>query len=463
MNQRSYEYIYGKIAESGCELLTDKIDYINTHQDLLIQCICGEKFICSYFKFNYKKYKMCDKCLSKNRNRKNSNKGIIKNSIEYYKNKKLEYPNLESYEILDVYKEDGRLRIKYLHKTCNNISSSILSSFYSKKSVNCENCYSNKQYTHEEFIEKIKQVHGNKYTILGQYKNNKIPILVRHNICNYEWKIHPQSLYKIKTCPYCSGKIRDTDQFHREVEDLTNNEYKCLDEFISTTDSVRILHKKCNYITTMKPIEFLSGRRCQECTYIKRIKKRTSNIEEFKQKVYKLVGEEYFIPNQDYINAKTKIEIKHNICNYTYKVTPDNFLRGRRCPVCAESLGEQAIRHWLENNCIWFISEYDKFLDLLSDLGNPLRFDFIVFKDKEKSKIKMLIEYDGIQHYEWQDGWQTKESFETLQIHDKRKNQYCEKHNIKLLRIPYWEFDNIEEILNNVFCLDWLEVGDRLL
>ena len=143
MNQRSYEYIYGKIAESGCELLTDKIDYINTHQDLLIQCICGEKFICSYFKFNYKKYKMCDKCLSKNRNRKNSNKGIIKNSIEYYKNKKLEYPNLESYEILDVYKEDGRLRIKYLHKTCNNISSSILSSFYSKKSVNCENCYSN--------------------------------------------------------------------------------------------------------------------------------------------------------------------------------------------------------------------------------------------------------------------------------------------------------------------------------
>ena len=32
-------------------------------------------------------------------------------------------------------------------------------------------------------------------------------------------------------------------------------------------------------------------------------------------------------------------------------------------------------------------------------------------------------------------------------IRDTIKTVYCENNNIKLLRIPYWEFDNIESIL----------------
>lgn len=31
---------------------------------------------------------------------------------------------------------------------------------------------------------------------------------------------------------------------------------------------------------------------------------------------------------------------------------------------------------------------------------------------------------------------------------DNIKNKYCEENNIKLIRIPYTEFDNIENILN---------------
>src|SRR5690554_7766054 len=48
-----------------------------------------------------------------------------------------------------------------------------------------------------------------------------------------------------------------------------------------------------------------------------------------------------------------------------------------------------------------FEIEYDKFPDLVSDFGNPLRFDFAVFEDNKKTKIKMLIEYDGQQHFRW--------------------------------------------------------------
>ena len=41
------------------------------------------------------------------------------------------------------------------------------------------------------------------------------------------------------------------------------------------------------------------------------------------------------------------------------------------------------------------------------------------------------------------------ESFWLNIVHDAIKNAYCEDHNIKLIRIPYWELNNVESILNN--------------
>lgn len=139
--------------------------------------------------------------------------------------------------------------------------------------------------------------------------------------------------------------------------------------------------------------------------------------------------------------------MRHNICGTKYKVKPSNFVNGRRCPVCKESEGEREIRYWLTDNNIDFKTQFT-FDDLLSDLGNLLRFDFAIFENNKK--IKYLIEYDGKQHYEWIKNWQTEEEFHKLQYHDRLKNNYCIKNNIQLIRIPYWEFDLIENILNEL-------------
>ena len=42
------------------------------------------------------------------------------------------------------------------------------------------------------------------------------------------------------------------------------------------------------------------------------------------------------------------------------------------------------------------------------------------------------------------------DEYKTLKIHDKRKDEYAKKHGWKLIRIPYWEFDNIENILEKI-------------
>ena len=75
--------------------------------------------------------------------------------------------------------------------------------------------------------------------------------------------------------------------------------------------------------------------------------------------------------------------------------------------------------------------------------GGLLSYDFYI------KKYNILIEYQG----EFHDGtaWQQTEiDFLYQQEHDKRKKQYAEEHCINLLEIWYWDYENIEQILNKV-------------
>lgn len=118
---------------------------------------------------------------------------------------------------------------------------------------------------------------------------------------------------------------------------------------------------------------------------------------------------------------------------------------GRGCPFCAQSGGEKKIRYFLKDNNLEFKPEFS-FDDLLSDLGNPLRFDFSVFQN---GNILRLIEFDGGQHTRYIPFiHKTIENFHASQKRDKMKDDYCKEHGIPLLRIPDTEFKNIESILS---------------
>ena len=58
----------------------------------------------------------------------------------------------------------------------------------------------------------------------------------------------------------------------------------------------------------------------------------------------------------------------------------------------------------------------------------------------------MCIEYDGEYHY-LESTRNSKKKLKLQQKRDKIKTDYCKQNNIELLRIPYWEKENIEEIL----------------
>ena len=60
-----------------------------------------------------------------------------------------------------------------------------------------------------------------------------------------------------------------------------------------------------------------------------------------------------------------------------------------------------------------------------------------------------LVEYDGELHYmisRYKGGF---DSFVEGKIRDTVKNIYCKNNNIDLIRIPYWDFSNIEQIIKD--------------
>lgn len=211
-----------------------------------------------------------------------------------------------------------------------------------------------------------------------------------------------------------------------------------MSEYTGSRNKIRYKHTVCGFeheITAHKLLVNITCKKCNKC-----IMNKTTDY--FKQEVYELVDDEYTVLGE-YINARKKTTFLHNICNLEFEVRPDSFLRGSRCPHCNSSKGEIKIRDFLINNDVTFAREYI-FPDLLSDLDRCLRFDFAIFQYDDPTKLKCLIEYDGEFHYQ---KLYKNDGHERIIYHDGLKNDYCEKNNISLLRIPYKEFDNIENIL----------------
>ena len=98
------------------------------------------------------------------------------------------------------------------------------------------------------------------------------------------------------------------------------------------------------------------------------------------------------------------------------------------------SRGEIKIEEVLTQAGLVFEEEYS-FDGLVSSSGRPLRFDFAVFDDEHE--LQFLIEYQGIQHYSPKSKFGGYTGLRKQQYNDMQKREYCKKHNIILIAIPY--------------------------
>lgn len=199
--------------------------------------------------------------------------------------------------------------------------------------------------------------------------------------------------------------------------------------------TVNVLCKKCGQTFNKDWESFLNNQTCPYCH-----SKHDLNTEGFKA----ILPQDYELVNE-YVDTETKVLIRHK-CGFIWNIKPHNFIQKINtgyygCPQCnhKRSRGEMKIARWLKEKNINFIEE-----QIFSWSSNSkFRYDFYL------PKINLIIEYMGEQHYKEVSFFH--DTLAERQQHDKIKEQEAHEHGIKYLIIPYTEFKNIEQILQDWF------------
>jgi hypothetical protein len=204
-----------------------------------------------------------------------------------------------------------------------------------------------------------------------------------------------------------------------------------------------ICHK--HGINNMKASNMVYGRKCPKCQIENASKRYRHDINTVIQRISECGG---VVNNpEEYINQSEKnLLIDCPCCKNPFMTSLVLFTQhgGQLCENCDSkmSVGEGKIKSYLDKHSIEY--EQEKWWKDCRDI-NPLPFDFYI-----PSK-HMCIEFDGRQHFGDDTGY-FKHDKDTIR-HDKIKNDYCMRNEITLIRIPYWDINNIEKILNDIFYL----------
>ena len=103
---------------------------------------------------------------------------------------------------------------------------------------------------------------------------------------------------------------------------------------------------------------------------------------------------------------------------------------------CLKSRGELKVIQVLQKLNIDFITQKE-FNDCKNIL--PLKFDFYL------PKYKIALEYQGKQHYESIQYFGGEERFQKQIKTDSLKEEWCKNNNIKLIKILYTDYKDINE------------------
>ena len=293
-----------------------------------------------------------------------------------------------------------------------------------------------KKLTTEEFIEKARLVHGDKFDYSKtEYLNNSTKVCI---ICpiHGEFFTPPKTHLRGCECPKCSKKIvaekisYTKEKFIKKAKLVHGDKYD-----YSKVDFVDLFTKVCIicpihgefWQTPRNHINIFSAQGCPKCGRDKIAQEQKLGFDGFIERSKKIHGDKYDYSKVDYINAFTKVCI---ICpiHGEFEQRPNNHLNGQGCPMCNQSKMESFVEKFLIENNIEF--EQQKTFDKLLN-KRKLYIDFYL------PKYNLAIECQGRQHFGFV-GWskneeKRKKEFEQILERDKRKYQFCKENNIKLL------------------------------
>lgn len=294
--------------------------------------------------------------------------------------------------------------------------------------------------TNEYFLKKSLRVHGDKFDYsLVEYEGSHIKVKIK---CpkGHLFEQNPMDHWRGFGCKFCNYQrhINNIKYTKDEIIKLLQEKYLGgkfeVGEYKNTSTKIDLIcpfHGKI----TKSVAQFLKGWGCAKC---KGLKSKLDN-RYFIEKSKKIHGSLYDYSLINIKSSQIKVEI---IClnHGVFIQSPNSHLMGQGCPKCEYSKGELKIMNYLNKNEVKF--EGQKTFEDCKNI-RKLPFDFYL------PQYNLLIEYDGEYHYQiiknFDKGDENK--LELRKKKDEIKNKFCKDNNIKLLRIPYWEINNIEKLL----------------
>lgn len=313
-----------------------------------------------------------------------------------------------------------------------------------------------KRLTNEEFLKRVHDHYGNRFTFLDDYVNGTVLLRCRCNVCNDIFPASPQSFMRgIGGCRNCYGKKKmSTEDFQNRLNKVWgSNRFKVIGTYEGAHKKIAVECLKCGYGKDkgwkVDPQNILHGHGCPNCYGNAPLNQ--SDVEAVIDSEgcgqYRLV--KMYKPKSD-----QTIVVEHLVCNHSYPVTLAHFREGYRCPFCASPKGEKRILIIL-CNCLHLTLGRDFYTQwTFSDLKykKKLRFDFY-FPNKN-----LVIEYDGKQHFEPVDfaNKGSADAIRQFKLNKKRdllKNTYCKKHDITLIRLDYKKYERYKDLKSAIIKL----------
>ncbi|MGG2065059.1 hypothetical protein [Bacillus sp. S14(2024)] len=224
--------------------------YINNHTKILMQHnICSYQY--SVTPKHFLRGVRCPKCAGRLR------KTTAMFKEEVYSLVKDEYLVLGEYIT-------SKIKLEMRHNTCGFEYHVKPNHFL--RGVRCPKCYGNHKKTTKQFIQEVRDLVKEEYTVLGEYVNTSTKCLMRHNICNYEYEVKPNDFLFGNRCPKCYGTPKKShQQFLKEVYQAVQEEYTVLEEYVNAHAKIEFRHNKCSNTYMSRPGDFLKGVRCPFC------------------------------------------------------------------------------------------------------------------------------------------------------------------------------------------------------
>lgn len=302
----------------------------------------------------------------------------------------------------------------------------------------------------EEAIEKLNK-HNSNIILIGEYsgyldktqfKCKVCGNVIFTSVCNI---LHTRRKNGCIKCEKRSknkkerSRSKSHEQYLVEIQNIWGDLIEIIGQYDRGSKKIEAKCNKCGLIWNPEAKALLANHGCPKCGHEKNRKSTQKKHSTYVDEVSKVHNNRISVIGNYEANDR-RILVRCNKCQYEWLPVARNMLKGRGCPKCKLNKGETLIYNILIDLDINFKAQYIiKGLKTLND-GVPI-FDFAIFDADDR--VKLIIEFDGIQHYKPIDIWGGEERFFRQQIIDDYKNRYCDENNIKMVRIKYTELNNI--------------------